>query len=82
METLEQLKDMAERYRFVPSAPAWVPVGVTGHLTRGRYGQRVIIRFDALALQYHVEGLIFATMADALAHVASSVDCRGVNRCS
>lgn len=68
METLKHLETMAEGRTFAPAAPNWVPVGVTGHLTSSR-GKRVVIRFDPVSLDYHAEGLTFATMADALAYV-------------
>ena len=72
METLEDLQEMAKRYTWVPFAPKWLPLGATGHLTRGKNGQRVIIRFDRDSLYHHVDGLTFTTMAAALAHVESN----------
>ena len=72
METLEDLQKMAKRYALVPAAPKWIPIGVTGHLTRHKCGKRAIVRFDLESLVYHVDNLTFTTMAAALAHVEAN----------
>lgn len=66
METLEDLHALAEVRTYVPHAPEWVPLGVTGHLTRKR-GKRVIIQFDTEKLVYRIGDVTFDTLTDALA---------------
>lgn len=72
METIEDLEAMCKRFTWVPFAPEFLPLGATGHLTRGKNGKRVIIRFDQKSLYHHVDGLAFATMNAALAHVEAN----------
>lgn len=66
METLEDLHALAKDRTYVPQAPEWVPLGVTGHLTRKR-GERVIIQFDTDSLVYRIGDTTFNTLLDALA---------------
>jgi hypothetical protein len=72
METIEDLQEMAKRFTWVPFAPKFLPLGATGHLTRGKNGKRVIIRFNQKSLYHHVDGLAFTTMDAALAHVEAN----------